>query len=261
MYIAAILSVGGVLPLAEQKIEPQNVIYQNREDRLADTVKPRLELYGADCRKICYLNESEKHLSLTDDKLKKVIIETNARLLILDPIQSFFGGGDMLRAGEVRNIMGNLCNIAEKTNCAVLLIGHLNKNESGKDLYRGLGSIDLAAIARSIIMISQDEEDETRRVFTQIKCNLAPKGPTLSFSMENGKLNNWEYYGEKKKLSVLEQAEDELNELLGEGVVKAKDIFDAMENKGFSKKTIDRAKKNLNIKATKKENYWIWSLN
>ena len=138
LYLAAILSVGGSLPFSEQKIEPQNVIYQNREDGLADTVKPRLDLYGADCKKVCYLNENEQHISLTNDMLEKVVVETNTRLLILDPIQSFFGSGDMLRAVDVRNIMGNLCKVAERTNCAVLLIGHLNKNESGKDLYRGL---------------------------------------------------------------------------------------------------------------------------
>lgn len=35
-----------------------------------------------------------------------------------------------------------ILNIAAKYRCAVVLVGHLNKAYCGKNLYRGLGSID-----------------------------------------------------------------------------------------------------------------------
>ena len=37
-----------------------------------------------------------------------------------------------------------LTDIAGKYQCAVVLVGHMNKSSGGKDLYRGLGSIDIA---------------------------------------------------------------------------------------------------------------------
>ena len=45
--------------------EPVNVIYQTAEDGLADTVKPRLEIAGADCEKILVIDEMffVKHFS------------------------------------------------------------------------------------------------------------------------------------------------------------------------------------------------------
>lgn len=48
--------------------EPVNVIYQTAEDGLADTVKPRLELAGADCERIIVIDESDKSLSMVDER-------------------------------------------------------------------------------------------------------------------------------------------------------------------------------------------------
>ena len=147
LYIASILSKGGMFPLSDKLIARQNVIYQNREDGAADTIKPRLERYGTNCDNVCFILEDDKPLSFVDDRLEKAIIESNARVLILDPIQAYLGDSDMGRANDVRPIMNRLCKVAEKTNCAILLIGHLNKKDGGKDLYRTLGSIDIAAAA------------------------------------------------------------------------------------------------------------------
>lgn len=55
LNIAAKLSKGESLDSDMNVQEPVNVIYQTAEDGLADTVKPRLELAGADCKKILWL--------------------------------------------------------------------------------------------------------------------------------------------------------------------------------------------------------------
>ena len=52
LNIAAKLSKGECLDSDMDVQEPVNVIYQTAEDGLADTVKPRLEIAGADCEKI-----------------------------------------------------------------------------------------------------------------------------------------------------------------------------------------------------------------
>lgn len=77
-------------------------------------------------------------------------------MLILDPIQAYLGGGiDMNRANEARNITKQLGMLAEKYQCAILLIGHMNKAAGNKAVYRGMGSIDFFAVARSVLLVGR----------------------------------------------------------------------------------------------------------
>ena len=88
LNIAAKLSKGKGLDCEMKLAEPLNVIYQTAEDGLADTVKPRLEMAGADCERISVIDESIKSLSMIDERLERAVIKTGAKLLILDPIQA-----------------------------------------------------------------------------------------------------------------------------------------------------------------------------
>ena len=122
LNIAAKLSKGENLDGGMNFTEPLNVIYQSAEDGLADTVKPRLEQAGADCEKISVIDEKIKSLSMIDERLEEAVIKTGARLLILDPIQAYLGGGmDMNRANEARDMTKKLAALAEKYQCAIVL--------------------------------------------------------------------------------------------------------------------------------------------
>lgn len=160
LNLAAKLSKGEALDENMKVTEPVNVIYQTAEDGLADTVKPRLELAGADCERIIVIDESDKSLSMVDERLEEAIVRTGARLLILDPIQAYLGGGmDMNRANEARDMTKKLGALAEKTKCAIILIGHMNKASGNKAAYRGMGSIDFFAVARSVLLVGRVEEN------------------------------------------------------------------------------------------------------
>jgi RecA-family ATPase len=126
------------------------VIFQTAEDGLGDTVKPRLVQSGADCGRVIVIDESEKELSLSDLRIEQAIIQTGAKLFILDPLQAYLGANvDMHRANEIRPILKRIGAIAEQTGCAIVVIGHLNKG-TNKSQYRGLGSIDIQAAACSV---------------------------------------------------------------------------------------------------------------
>ncbi len=132
-------------------MEPVNVIYQTAEDGLSDTIKPRLVAAGADCARVMVIDDFDRVLTLDDDRLEQAIEQTGARLVVLDPIQGYIGASvDMHRANEIRPLMYRIAKLAEKYGCAILLIGHMNKNSSEKSSYRGLGSIDFQAAARSV---------------------------------------------------------------------------------------------------------------
>ena len=171
LMLAAALSRGLPLPYDDDKAyEPIHIIYQTAEDGIDDTVKPRLEKAGADCSMIRVIDETEKELCMTDDRLEKAIVETGAKV-------------DMHRANEIRPVLKHLGMIAEKYNCAVILIGHMNKAAGSKSTYRGLGSIDIQATARSVLLVARLRDKPNIRIMAHDKSSLAPTGDAIGFEM------------------------------------------------------------------------------
>ncbi len=152
LNIAAKLSKGEGIDGGMELSEPLTVIYQSAEDGLTDTIKPRLEAVGADCENISVIDESIKSLSMIDKRLEEAIIRTKAKLLILDPKQAYLGGSmDMNRANEARNMTKKLAALAEKYQCAIVFVGHMNKAAGNKAAYRGMGSIDFFCSSKKCI--------------------------------------------------------------------------------------------------------------
>ena len=271
LNIAAKLSRGEGLDSEMKLSEPVNVIYQSAEDGLADTVKPRLELAGADCERILVIDEKEKSLSMVDERLEKAIVQTKARMLILDPIQAYLGGGmNMNRANEARDMTKKLGALAEKYQCAIVLIGHMNKAAGNKAVYRGMGSIDFFAVARSVLLVGRVEGEPNIRAVVQIKNNLAAFGHPKAFALSEDSfqcLGDYEITADEvlggiaPKANKMEQAKHMLRELaLTSNAVLSKEIFDMADEPGISKRTLENAKKELGIRAKKINNSWYWEL-
>ena len=257
MHLAAACTNGKLLPNME-RLEPFNVIYQTAEDGLGDTVKPRLIEAGADLDRVLVIDDSEVQLTLSDERIEKAIIENNARLVIIDPIQAYLGADvDMNRANEVRPIFMRLGQVAQRTGSAILLIGHLNKAAGMQSLQRGLGSIDIAAAVRSVMFIGKLKHDPTMRILTHEKSSLAPPGVSLAFSL--GDEGGFRWVGEyditaDEMLSGIEpqretktqQAKDLICTLLAGGKqVLSEDIDKAALERGIPGRTVRDAKREL----------------
>ena len=257
MHLAAACTNGKLLPNME-RMEPFNVIYQTAEDGLGDTVKPRLIEAGADLDRVLVIDDSDVQLTLSDERIEKAIIENNARLVIIDPIQAYLGADvDMNRANEVRPIFMRLGQVAQRTGCAILLIGHLNKAAGMQSLQRGLGSIDIAAAVRSVLFIGKLKHDPTMRILTHEKSSLAPPGASLAFSL--GDEGGFRWVGEyditaDEMLSGIEpqretktqQAKDLICTLLAGGKqVLSEDIDKAALERGIPGRTVRDAKREL----------------
>ena len=257
MHLAAACTNGKLLPNME-RMEPFNVIYQTAEDGLGDTVKPRLIEAGADLDRVLVIDDSDVQLTLSDERIEKAIIENNARLVIIDPIQAYLGADvDMNRANEVRPIFMRLGQVAQRTGCAILLIGHLNKAAGMQSLQRGLGSIDIAAAVRSVMFIGKLKHDPTMRILTHEKSSLAPPGASLAFSL--GDEGGFRWVGEyditaDEMLSGIEpqretktqQAKDLICALLAGGKqALSEDIDKAALERGIPGRTVRDAKREL----------------
>lgn len=274
MQLAAACTNQKFLPDMEP-FEPFNMIFQTAEDGLGDTVKPRLVSSGADLKRVLVIDDSENPLSLADDRIEKAIRENNAKLMVIDPLQAFLGANvDMNRANEVRPIFRKLADIAQSTGCAIVMIGHLNKASGTQSAYRGLGSIDIAAVVRSILFVGKVKDDPTTRVIVHEKSSLAPPGQALAFFLGDQKGFRWigAYdisaedllaggEGSKAELKQ-EQAVKLIYEFLSDGreISVAEINKEAME-RGISERTVRLARNSMKDKLESErrgKDWWIW---
>ena len=251
-------------------LEPVNVIYQTAEDGLGDTIKPRLLSAGADCSRVMVIDDSDQALTMMDARLEEAIIQTKARLVVLDPIQGFLGADvDMHRANEIRPLMKRVALLAEKYHCAIILIGHMNKNSNGKSSYRGLGSIDFQAAARSVLIVGRIKDEPEIRVVCHVKSSLAPEGKSIAFRLD--KDTGFEWIGEydtsaddllsgDNRGQKIHAAKEFLKEILASGSVAQTKVAEEAESRRIKKKTLWNAKKELEIDSVKIGNQWFWML-
>ena len=257
LRLAAACTTGGTLP-GMKSLPPFQVIYQTAEDGLGDTVKPRLIEAEADLDRVLVIDEAKRELTLSDERIEKAITQNGARLIILDPIQAYMGEKtDMNRANEVRPMFRRLADVAERTGCAVILIGHLNKAAGGQSAYRGLGSIDFRAAARSVLLIGRVKREPNVRVIVHDKSSLAPEGKPVAFCLDPETGFSWigEYDITADELlsgaggnnaTKTEQAERLILDLLADGKeLASEDIVKAAAEAGISERTVQNAKRNM----------------
>ena len=176
---------------------------------------------------------------------------------------------DMNRANEAREMTKKLSAMAERTGCAVILVGHMNKGSGAKAAYRGIGSIDFFAIARSVLLVGRVPNDSSIRAIVQIKNNLEKEGETMAFRLSD---SGFQWLGEvdisadellsgcsstdKHKIAV-----EFLQNALSEGKeVPASSIFAQARSLGGSKRTMENVKQELGVKSIKSGNLWMWKM-
>ena len=271
LNVIAQLTSGQPMPDGFNPTCSRVAVYQCAEDGMADTIKPRLEQAGARCDQVAYIVDDNIALTLEDGRIETVIQKTGASVFIIDPIQAFIPpDSDMLSATKMRSILRKLAATAEKYSCAVILIGHMNKGNGANPLYRGLGSIDIAAIARSVLMISRDQVNPALRYMYPIKSSLASEGPAIAFSFKAG--GGLEWHGQYEintselierstvKKSKSEKARAKMLQLLSANDMSAKEVYSVLSQIGIGSRTVEKVKKELQIETYRAGDCWYWRL-
>lgn len=278
LNLAAMLTTGTPLPSSAGDFvgesEPINVIYQNTEDDLEDTVIPRFIKAGGDRSRVFFIDESDAALSFADKRIGETIRRTGAKLIIFDPLTSYIGEDISINlANEVRSRMNYLIDAAKETGCAVVIVGHMNKMSGAKALYRSLGSIDVVGSARSCLLIGSSPDDPGKRIMVVQKCNLAEKGKSIEFCIDSGKVSFLRYVdvtadelvnafssAGKRTNTKLEKAKEVLVRMLTDGPKLQRDVMAEMTSLGISKRTAADAKGELGVVSRKIKDAWIWEL-
>lgn len=197
-YVLACLSVGIDYRTNEKNHEPCNSLFVSTEDTATD-IRARLDraCVDADLQRIFIVDKLasfEMGLTVSDDgglaKIEALIEETQAKFVILDPLQGLCGQDvDMSRTNHIRRVMHGLAAVAERTQSVICLFAHPNKRQniaSANDLISG--STDIVSAARSVLLLMPDFEnnDADCRLIIHTKSNHAKPGQTMRFRIAEG---------------------------------------------------------------------------
>lgn len=283
--LAAMLSRGWRLPDQQGNLTlrtgaPQTTLMLSTEDGLADTLKPRLIKMGADCSRVHvltgWLDENDEHHAFSLQHLavlESALQQYQPRLVVIDPIQAYIGKIDINRANETRPLMNALKEVAEKYRCAIVCIRHPSKpgQGGGKAIHRGLGSVDFIGTARTGLFFEQHPTDINKALMCQSKSNIGKLGITQVFSKDNG---NFMWCGVSRISAEMLGGSGrgpDPHALLGamcwmeehlqaDTPTPSKQVEEDMEEAGYGRETVKRARRALGVISRKMGETWYLRL-
>lgn len=295
-----VTSVGGV-PQSVDRAEAAGVVLVGIEDDAEDTIVPRLIAADADLSRVFTMAQAKDDkgnpvpfvIPEDIDRLRRAIEQTNARLVIIDPITAFLST-KQVKAGDdpsTRQALMPLVNLARENHCAIVLIRHLNKNSGMDAKHRGSGSMAYTALARSVILAGELKEADNgaTHAIARTKGNLSRDPDALGYALKDApgnvdiatmkwtgslEINANQLAGadsakdpsSRNKAPMREQAEDVLRLLLANGPRNAGEVIDEICDKiGCSVKPVNAAAKKVGVLKEKvyvdgKVDHWTWEL-
>jgi hypothetical protein len=266
-------------------VDPASTLYLSVENPLEQCIRPRFDALGGDPARFFALKGTvfegeggEEHgaVTLADlPILDQAISETKAKLVIVDPIQSYLGASvDLHRSNETRPVLDGLSKLAERHDCAVLILRHLSKQSGGKAIHRGLGSIDLTGAVRSELLAGSLPDNAEARALIQVKSNVGRIGNPLGYSIDSDGRFAWT--GESQitasdllgapeapeDRSACDDAAEWLRDFLSEGSREQPECRKRAEAAGIAFATLRRAKNTLRVRSVKGSvrGAWLWCL-
>ncbi len=254
LTIAAMLANGKLPPSLEDGFlndvpatKPASTLFLTTENKSGSVVIPKFQNAGGNRSKLFFNNELEGHMTLTREELTEAIDCSNARLVIIDPLQAFLPNGtSMGNMAQMRNIMTMLTNVAEEKNCAIVIIGHLNKSEHSRSIYRGLGSVDIASAVRSILLVEADKKNEMIKYVRNIKSNFdGAEHSRIRLEYDDNYRLTFREVVEEGRLTQIAHASSLLRELLQNGALPVTEVRNICQKEGISSKTAQRARQRI----------------
>ena len=299
-FMAAAITTAGEWPCKEGRAPLGSVIILSAEDDAADTIRPRLDAAGADATRVLIISAIRSddgkgrrsfNLQADLDLLEKEIINArDVRLVIIDPISSYMGKTDSHKNSDVRGVLEPVGEMAARLRVAVVSVTHKSKGKGNSAINSAIGSIGFTGVARSAFMVDKDPDDQGRRLFLQIKNNIAMDPGGLAFRigqhMLPGDIIGSAIYWDSERVSrtadeilaanekaserpARTEAEDFLRGILADGPRPAKHIEGEAKEAGIAWRTVNRAKKTLGVVAERRaasgdglgrSGRWYWSL-
>jgi hypothetical protein len=279
---------------------PGDVLIVSGEDDKNDTIFPRLGAADADPARLFVLDVREHHedgsvtpttLAMPEDArgLRGELQKLNApRLLVLDPVTAFLSAAtDAHKNAEVRRALAPLKSLAEDFAVAIILVTHLNKAKEAEPLMRIADSGAFTALARGVLLMAADPEDEEGdrgrlKVMALAKSNIAMSGEhSLRFRIASTQatddggttvevgmldvvgrspLSAYDLLTPQQDRPALDEARIFLRGELGTDWHKASEIKKAAREYGISEITLRRAREVECQRPRQFERAWWWAV-
>jgi hypothetical protein len=274
----------GVDSFTGAKCEPFSTVYMSNENLLSAVTLPRFKAAGGDVQRFFSLecavssDGTKSGITLADiPLLEKAVVQARAKLLVIDPLQSYMGAGvDSHKANETRPLLDGLARLAEKLGICILIIRHLAKGGASRAIFAGLGSIDIAAAMRSVLMAGCAPDDENNRALVQTKAAAGMLAPSLRFSIGGVDVRakiTWRGVSDLSGADLMAPqggAKSEIHkaaEFLREQLKAGPKLRAELASDEFSARTLERAGERIGVKKTRRavpgkgaQGPWEWSL-
>ena len=164
---------------------PWETIYVSFEDSADEVLRPRLEAAGGNPERVheVVLAESGSLDAFTlprdIDNLTTLVRSSSARLVVIDPVVAAVDTKlDAYKDQHVRQVLERLWQVAKDEDCAIALVGHLNRVPSTDAYLRIANPTAFWNAARSVVLVTEDgDADNGLRLIAQRKANLARLAP------------------------------------------------------------------------------------
>jgi len=188
--IAASICGGPALPGQTRRIKGR-VCWAGGEEDLARAVRPRLVAAGAKLQSVWYPQMAgvpgramPLDLPGQGPRLQKWCEQYEPRLIVLDPLSSHCQAGWSLNdEQQARTIMESLGATAAACSIAVIAIRHCRKSTIGPVGDQGIGSVAIAAAARSVLRVDPHPDQKGFQVLSQVFSSFGPVSRSLVYQI------------------------------------------------------------------------------
>jgi hypothetical protein len=163
------------------------------EDTAEEVLRPRVEAAGGDPARVHVIVPEHRDyvdpVALPRDivAVEQLVLSVEAKLLVIDPIVAGIAVElDAHKDQHVRVVLARLAELAEEADCAVAMVGHLNKASSTDAYIRVANSVAFWNAARSVVLVTEDNgNDDDLRLVAQRKANYAKVRPVERWRVES----------------------------------------------------------------------------
>jgi hypothetical protein len=271
------------------KSDPADAILIATEDGWEDTIRPRLEVAGADLDRVhvlCADDDGTGTPTFPDDMSALRGIEITPTLVVVDAwIDTVPGGLQVKDSQKARQAVSPWKDYAAETGAAILLVTHTNRQES-QDIRNTYGlSAALRQVARSTMYAVEDPDTKALLVGPD-KSNLGAKGVAHRFiktpvqhfiptEASDGTVALLESIGDDD-MSIQDLVAEQvdaakpgpktkaidlwLRGILSDGPVPSADLETMARAEGHSQDQLRGARDRLGVKTIKEGSKWMVSL-
>ncbi len=241
-----------------------SVLFFAFEDDISSVFKKRAMFQGADQSKIHFVDHDDVDLSdIGFEFLEQALSERKYAVVIIDTLTSALGDKhDMNKGTHMAKVLNRLRRLAETYDTSIIAVRHFRKGGSDNALYAGSGSVAITGAARSVLMVKVSPEDEDLRFLAHSKSNGVERGKTLQFRIKetpNSRIGTLHWDGQSPLMAEelltfnsdnekdIDVAIKFLKDYLADDAISATALISQAEKRSISVRTLNRAKKHLNI--------------